>query len=61
MPIKSEAMPVTGHGDLWGCEIPHCLDNRLTDGGEVSLTLRLHSSRQNHFLSSASGVISVRG
>jgi hypothetical protein len=29
---------VTGRGDLQGCEmlkIPHCLDNRLTDGGNV--------------------------
>jgi hypothetical protein len=35
---KSNANPVTGLGGLWGCEmlsIPHCLDNRLTDGGEV--------------------------
>jgi hypothetical protein len=35
---KSKAIPVTGLGGLWGCEmlrIPHCLDNRLTDGGKV--------------------------
>jgi hypothetical protein len=31
-------MPVTGHGGLYGCEMLralHCVDNRLTDGGEV--------------------------
>jgi hypothetical protein len=40
---KSIAIPVTGHGGLWSCEmskIPHCLDNWHTDDGEVvSLTL----------------------
>jgi hypothetical protein len=37
-------VPVTGRGGPWGCEtssLPHFLDNRLTDGGEVvSLTRR---------------------
>jgi hypothetical protein len=36
--IRSEAIPVAGRGGLQGCEmlrIPHCLDNQLTDGGEV--------------------------
>jgi hypothetical protein len=36
--IKSKAIPVTGRGGLWGCEmlrIPHCLDNRLINGGKV--------------------------
>jgi hypothetical protein len=35
---KSKAIPVTGPGGLEGCEtsrLPHFLDNRLTDGGEV--------------------------
>jgi hypothetical protein len=35
---KGEIIPVTGHGDPWGCEttrLPQFLDNRLTDGGEV--------------------------
>jgi hypothetical protein len=38
--IQSGAIPVTGRGGLWDCEIswiPHCLDNRLTDGCEVLL------------------------
>jgi hypothetical protein len=39
-----KAIPVTGHGGPYGCEtsmLPHFLDNRITDGGEVvSLTLR---------------------
>jgi hypothetical protein len=41
---KGKAVHVTGQGDPWGCEtsrLPHFLDNRLTDGGEVvSLTRR---------------------
>jgi hypothetical protein len=55
----SKAIPVTGLGGLQGCEmlkIPHCLDNRLTDGGKfVSLTHPQHSvsstrrRRQNPF------------
>jgi hypothetical protein len=40
--IKGKIMPVTGRGGPHGCEtskLPHFLDNRLTDGGEVvSLT-----------------------
>jgi hypothetical protein len=39
---KAEIIPVTGLGGLQGCEmsrLPHFLDIRLTDGGEVvSLT-----------------------
>jgi hypothetical protein len=41
-----KAIPVTGRRGLQGClmlEIPHCLGNRLTDGGEVvSPTHRPH-------------------
>jgi hypothetical protein len=36
--LKSKAIPVTGRGGPQGCEtlrLPHFLDNRLTDGGEV--------------------------
>jgi hypothetical protein len=40
---KCKAIPVTGREGPWGCEtsrLPHFLDNRLTDAGEVvSLTL----------------------
>jgi hypothetical protein len=35
---KSRALPVTGRGGPQGCEMSrtaHCLDSRLTDGGEV--------------------------
>jgi hypothetical protein len=35
---KSKAIPVAGRGGLQGCKmlrIPHCLDNRLTNGGKV--------------------------
>jgi hypothetical protein len=42
--MKGKAIPVTGRGGPYGCEtsrLPHFLDNRLTDGGEVvSLTRR---------------------
>jgi hypothetical protein len=41
---KGKAISVTGRGGPQGCEtsrLPHFLDNRLTDGGEVvSLTRR---------------------
>jgi hypothetical protein len=51
---KSKAIPVTGRGGLWGCEmlrIPHYLDNRLTDGGKVvSPTHRPHFTPQKHYL-----------
>jgi hypothetical protein len=34
----SKTIPVTGHGDPWGCEtsrLPNFLENFLTGGGEV--------------------------
>jgi hypothetical protein len=34
----SKAIPVAGRGGPYGCEksrLPHYLDNRLSDGGEV--------------------------
>jgi hypothetical protein len=50
----TKAIPVGGRGGPQGCEmlrIPHCLDNPLTDGGEVLiLTHRLRSTPQKHFL-----------
>jgi hypothetical protein len=42
---------------LCDIRIPHFLGNRLTDGGEVSLTHRPRSTPQKHFLVP----ISVRG
>jgi hypothetical protein len=40
---KSKAIPVTSRGGPWDCEtssLPHFVDNRFTDGGDVvSLTL----------------------
>jgi hypothetical protein len=41
---KSKAIPITDLGGLQGCEIlriPHCLDNRLTDGGKVVSSMLL--------------------
>jgi hypothetical protein len=42
---------------LKGCEmlrIPHCLDNRLTDGGKVvSLINRLRYTPQKHYFSTS--------
>jgi hypothetical protein len=50
---KGKAIPVTGRGGLQGCEmlrIPHCLGNRLTDGGKyVSLTHPPHFTPQKHY------------
>jgi hypothetical protein len=45
-------MVITGRGGLYGCEvlrIPHCLDSRLTDGGEFRLTYRRVILLQNIF------------
>jgi hypothetical protein len=54
---KSKAIPVTGHGGPYGCEIMsirHCLDNRLTDGGKVvGIARRPRFTHQKPF--SASG------
>jgi hypothetical protein len=41
---KGKAIPVTGRGGPWGCEtssLPHFVDNRITDGGEVVSLTRL--------------------
>jgi hypothetical protein len=50
-PCQAKAIVATGHGGLKDCEmlrIPHCLDNRLTDGGKVvSLTRLPHTTLQN--------------
>jgi hypothetical protein len=55
---KSKAIIVTGRGGLQDCEmlrIPHCVDNRLTDGGKaVNLKHRPRSTPQKHI--SASGI-----
>jgi hypothetical protein len=40
---RGQDIHVKDHGGPYGCEtsrFPHLLDNRLTDGGEVSLTCR---------------------
>jgi hypothetical protein len=50
--VKGSAVPVTGYGSLEDCEtlrIPTCLDNLLTDGGEVSLTRQPLCTPQKHF------------
>jgi hypothetical protein len=42
--VKDKAIPITGRGGPWGCErsrLPHFLENRLTDGGEVVSLTRL--------------------
>jgi hypothetical protein len=53
---QSKAIPVTGHGGLWSCEILrilHYLGNRLIDGGEV-VSLNRRSRSTPHKLPSAS-------
>jgi hypothetical protein len=56
---KSKAIPITGCGWLHACEmlrIPHCLDNRLTDGGKVvSPMYQPHFTPQKHYYFSVSG------
>jgi hypothetical protein len=47
---KNKTIPVTDRKGLQDCamlRIPHCLDTRLTDGGDVSPTRRppLHSPK----------------
>jgi hypothetical protein len=57
---KGKAISVTGRGGPWRCEtlrLPHYLDSRLTDGGEVTLTCRWLPSAPGRFLV----LISVRG
>jgi hypothetical protein len=53
--VKVKAIPVRGRGSLEGCpmlRIPHCLDNRLVDGGKVvSPTHRPHFTSHKHYLS----------
>jgi hypothetical protein len=50
--LAATAVPVTGRGGLQGWEmlrIPHCLDNRLRDGGKaVSPTHQPRSTPQGH-------------
>jgi hypothetical protein len=51
--VKGKAIPVTGRGNPYSSEtskLPHFLDNRLTDGGEVvSLTRRPPFTPQEDF------------
>jgi hypothetical protein len=54
-----KAILVTGFRGLYGCDmlrIPHCLDNRLTDGGNVvSPTHPPHFTPQKHYYFYVSG------
>jgi hypothetical protein len=57
---KGKAIPLRGRGIPCGCEtsrLPHFLDNRLTDGGEVFRLTLLPPSTQGRFLV----LISARG
>jgi hypothetical protein len=54
---KDKAIPVTGRGGPYVCEtsrLPHFLDNRLIDGGEVvSLKRRpLFTPQENYLINS---------
>jgi hypothetical protein len=47
---KSKAIPITGCGGLEMLRIPHCLDNRLIDGGKVvSPTHQPRFTPQKHY------------
>jgi hypothetical protein len=62
--IKSKAIPVTGPGGLYGRDmliIPHYLDNRSSDGGEVSSLKRRPHSTTPKLFSLLLVLISVRG
>jgi hypothetical protein len=52
---KCKVLSVTGRGGLQGCEmlrIPHCLDNWLTDGGNVVSPMhRPHFTPQKYYFS----------
>jgi hypothetical protein len=62
--VVKKAIRVTDLGGLQGCEmlrIPHCLDNRLIDGGKfVSPTHRPHFTPQKHYFMPLI-LMSVRG
>jgi hypothetical protein len=47
--IINKAISVTDRGGLWDCEIliPHCVDNRLTDGGKI--VSPTHRPRTTHY------------
>jgi hypothetical protein len=56
--ITGEGITVRGRGGPQGCEtlrLPHCLDNRLTDGGEVVSLTRRPPLTQGRFLVLISG------
>jgi hypothetical protein len=60
------AIPITDRGGLQGCEmlrIPHCLDTRLIDSGNVVSPMhRSHFTPQKHYYFLVFPVlISVRG
>jgi hypothetical protein len=62
--IKSKAISVTGRGVLYGFEmvnIPHCLDNLLTDGDEVVTTHRPRVTPHQHYLFLSLVMSSVTG
>jgi hypothetical protein len=49
---KVKAIPIRGLESGEMLRIPHCLDNRLIDGGEaVSPTQRPHFTPQKHYFS----------
>jgi hypothetical protein len=64
--IKGKAIPIRGCEGPQDCEtsrLPHFLDNRLTDGGEVvRLTCRsLYTHQENSWYSSLLEAESTRG
>jgi hypothetical protein len=57
---KRKAIPIIGRGGLQGCEMlrmPHCPDNRLTDGSQVvSLARRPRFTPQKHYFFNVYGI-----
>jgi hypothetical protein len=63
-PLKVKAIPVTGCGGPKGCEtsrLPHFLDSRLTDGGEVVILIRRPSALYPQEDSWYSGTLRLEG
>jgi hypothetical protein len=57
---RGKAIPLTGRSGQQGCDtsrLPHLLENRVTDGGEVISIMRQPPFTPGRFL----GLISVRG
>jgi hypothetical protein len=62
-----KVIPLVGRGDQWDCEIlrdPHCLNNQLTDGGDIvnpTHRKRYFSVSGTHFRCEPQGLLQLEG